>query len=44
MRPSPPASPLWREIFRIAPPVIIDAGEIGLGLEVFDRAPARAVH
>lgn len=31
-------------IFRIAPPLTIDAGEIDLGLEIFDRALARAVH
>ena len=43
MRPLLP-SPRWREIFRIAPPHTIDAGEIDLGLEVFDRALARAVH
>ena len=43
MRPLLP-SPRWREIFRIAPPHTIDAGEIDLGLEIFDRALARAVH
>ena len=31
-------------IFRIAPPLTVDAGEIDLGLEIFDRALARAVH
>jgi 2,2-dialkylglycine decarboxylase (pyruvate) len=31
-------------IFRIAPPLTIDAGEIDLGLEIFDHALARAVH
>ena len=31
-------------IFRIAPPITIEADEIDLGLEIFDRALARAVH
>ena len=31
-------------IFRIAPPLTIDPGEIDLGLEIFDRALARALH
>jgi 2,2-dialkylglycine decarboxylase (pyruvate) len=31
-------------IFRIAPPITVDAREIDLGLEIFDRALARAVH
>jgi 4-aminobutyrate aminotransferase-like enzyme len=31
-------------IFRMAPPLTIDAGEIDLGLEMIDRALARAVH
>jgi 2,2-dialkylglycine decarboxylase (pyruvate) len=31
-------------IFRIAPPLTVDADEIDLGLETFDRALARAVH
>jgi len=31
-------------IFRIAPPITIDAREIDLGLEIFDRALAKAVH
>jgi 2,2-dialkylglycine decarboxylase (pyruvate) len=31
-------------IFRIAPPLTIEAGEIDLGLEIFDKAIARAVH
>jgi 2,2-dialkylglycine decarboxylase (pyruvate) len=31
-------------IFRIAPPLTIDAAEIDLGLDIFDRALARAVH
>ena len=30
-------------IFRIAPPLTVEAGEIDLGLEIFDRALARAV-
>jgi 2,2-dialkylglycine decarboxylase (pyruvate) len=31
-------------IFRIAPPITVDAREIDLGLEIFDQALARAVH
>ena len=31
-------------IFRIAPPLTIERDEIDLGLEIFDRALARAVH
>jgi 2,2-dialkylglycine decarboxylase (pyruvate) len=31
-------------IFRIAPPLTIESGEIDLGLEIFDRALARALH
>ena len=31
-------------VFRIAPPITIEAAEIDLGLEIFDRALARAVH
>jgi 2,2-dialkylglycine decarboxylase (pyruvate) len=31
-------------IFRIAPPLTVEAGEIDLGLDIFDRALARAVH
>ena len=31
-------------IFRIAPPITIEAAEIDLGLEIFDQALARAVH
>ena len=31
-------------IFRIAPPLTIEPGEIDLGLEIFDRALAKAVH
>ena len=31
-------------IFRIAPPLTIEADEIDLGLEIFDRALARSVH
>jgi 2,2-dialkylglycine decarboxylase (pyruvate) len=31
-------------IFRIAPPITIEAREIDLGLAIFDRALARAVH
>ena len=31
-------------VFRIAPPITIEAEEIDLGLEIFDRALARAVH
>jgi 2,2-dialkylglycine decarboxylase (pyruvate) len=31
-------------IFRIAPPITIEPDEIDLGLEIFDRALARAVH
>jgi 2,2-dialkylglycine decarboxylase (pyruvate) len=31
-------------IFRIAPPLTIEPAEIDLGLEIFDRALARAVH
>lgn len=31
-------------IFRIAPPITMDAGEIDLGLETFDRALAKAIH
>jgi 2,2-dialkylglycine decarboxylase (pyruvate) len=31
-------------IFRIAPPITIEAAEIDLGLEIFDRALARSVH
>jgi 2,2-dialkylglycine decarboxylase (pyruvate) len=31
-------------VFRIAPPITIEADEIDLGLEIFDRALGRAVH
>jgi 2,2-dialkylglycine decarboxylase (pyruvate) len=31
-------------IFRIAPPLTIAAEEIDLGLEIFDKALARAAH
>lgn len=31
-------------IFRIAPPITIEAEEIDLGLEIFDRALARSLH
>jgi 2,2-dialkylglycine decarboxylase (pyruvate) len=31
-------------IFRIAPPITIEADEIDLGLDIFDRALARSVH
>jgi 2,2-dialkylglycine decarboxylase (pyruvate) len=30
-------------IFRIAPPLIVDEGEIDLGLEIFDRALTKAL-
>ena len=31
-------------IFRIAPPLTIEPAEIDLGLEIFDRALAKALH
>jgi 2,2-dialkylglycine decarboxylase (pyruvate) len=31
-------------IFRIAPPITIEADEIDLGLDIFDRALARSLH
>ena len=31
-------------IFRIAPPITMDAGEIDLGLGIFARALAKAIH
>ena len=31
-------------IFRIAPPITIEPDEIDRGLEIFDRALARAAH
>lgn len=31
-------------IFRIAPPITIEAAEIDLGLEIFDKALSKGLH